>query len=133
MSLWQLMRAWVRFITLVIRGEGRAWVAVCEAGVYQPDQLPSISGEHWVGIGSAWGLHEVSLNRQYRHNIVSMVTEVVPQASAMIQLAEPVFEKGDAKSANQARPIYIRNKVALTTKVRELGLRLWVLLHSLKC
>lgn len=106
------------------RRHGSSWEAECEAGVYQPEKLPSVSGQDWVGVGNAWTMYEMSLNRQYCDNIVSIMTEVVPQASTMIQLAEPIFEKGEAKNANLARPIYIRNRVALTTKEREQGLRL---------
>lgn len=100
------------------------WVADCEAGVYPPDQLPPITGQDWVGIGNAWAMYESSLNRQYCQNVVNILTDVTPEASAMIQLAKPIFASGKASQASEARPIYIRNRVALTTKEREQGMRL---------
>ena len=49
---------------------------------------------------------------------------ITPTAEAILQLVKPTFEAGLAKSASEAAPIYIRNRVALTTIEREQGLRL---------
>ena len=49
---------------------------------------------------------------------------MTPTAQAILQLAAPTFRAGNAKPASEAAPIYIRNRVALTTLEREQGQRL---------
>jgi tRNA threonylcarbamoyladenosine biosynthesis protein TsaB len=50
--------------------------------------------------------------------------QLLPTASAILALAQPIFACGEAKSASEAMPIYIRNRVALKTSERDQGLRL---------
>ncbi len=52
------------------------------------------------------------------------MAEVTPTADAILKLATPTFLAGLAKPASEAAPIYIRNRVALTTIEREQGQRL---------
>ncbi len=43
---------------------------------------------------------------------------VLPEALDTLALALPVFERGEAQPAEEARPVYLRNKVALTEQER---------------
>lgn len=104
--------------------EGGNWGAVHEAGVYKPNEVPEVEGDGWVGIGTAWQVYDEVLSEHYKNNVVGKRPEMTPSAEAIIALATPIFKAGQAKPASEAKPIYIRNRVALTSKEREQGMRL---------
>lgn len=87
--------------------------------------LPVITQEKiWVGAGSGWGIYGEILAAIYVGNLANTLAKVTPTAEAILQLAKPIFAAGEAKPASEAAPIYIRNRVALTTQQREAGQRL---------
>lgn len=100
------------------------WAEVHAAGVYKPGNVPAVEGEGWIGVGTAWGVYDDVLSQQYEANVMSKLPNMTPSAEAIMALAMPDFEAGLAKPASEARPVYIRNRVALTSKEREQGLRL---------
>lgn len=100
------------------------WQPVCAPGLYKPDAVPAIAGVGWVGAGSGWQTYAETLSAQYDAQLAQVLPQLLPQATAMLQLAQPVFASGDALNAGDAMPIYIRNRVALKTAEREQGLRL---------
>jgi len=100
------------------------WQVVHDAGVYKPDALPLVDGAGWTGVGTAWQVYDALLQQQYQANLLNTLSDRTPAAEAIMSLAKPVFAAGQAKPASEARPIYIRNRVALTSKEREQGLRL---------
>jgi len=104
--------------------QGSAWVEVHAAGVYKPEDVPAVVGDGWTGVGTAWHVYDDVLSQHYQDNIDSKRPDLTPAASAILTLARPDFEAGLAKPASEARPVYIRNRVALTSKEREQGLRL---------
>lgn len=108
----------------VYEREENVWVERCAAGVYKPDNVPEVDGPGWTGIGTAWQVYDTLLTQQYEGQLINKVPEARPSAAAILRLALPIFEAGLAKPASEARPIYIRNRVALTSKEREQGLRL---------
>lgn len=108
----------------VYQKEGEGWREVHAAGVYKPNEVPIVEGSGWVGVGTAWKVYGEALSQQYQHNIVSIHPEMTPMAGSIIALASPLFEAGLVGQASDAKPIYIRNRVALTSKEREQGQRL---------
>ena len=100
------------------------WQAVIEPGLYKPDGVPVIQGADWVGAGSGWQTYAEQLSAIYNEQLLAIQPTLLPTASAIIRLAQPIFKSGNAKSASEAMPIYIRNRVALKTVEREQGLRL---------
>ncbi|MDO9206255.1 tRNA (adenosine(37)-N6)-threonylcarbamoyltransferase complex dimerization subunit type 1 TsaB [Methylotenera sp.] len=100
------------------------WEAVIEPGLYKPDAVPAVIGDDWAGVGSGWQTYGDILSDAYRGQIQSTQPALLPIASAVLALAQPIFESGEAKTAEEAMPIYIRNRVALKTAEREQGLRL---------
>lgn len=100
------------------------WQAVIEPGLYKPDAVPAVQGADWVGAGSGWQTYGEQLSGIYAEQLASMQPALLPSACAILQLAQPIFARGEAKPAHDAMPIYIRNRVALKTAEREQGLRL---------
>lgn len=103
---------------------GNEWIEVHAAGVYKPDAVPKVEGRGWVGVGSAWKVYDELLSQQYQNNVINKLPEMTPAAKAILALATPIFEAGLARPASEAKPVYIRNRVALTSQEREQGLRL---------
>ena len=114
--------------------ENGKWLAQSATTVCKPEAspmlAPSISSINtWVGVGSGWAVYGDILSNIYAENLVKTLPndlhyEVTPSAKAILQLAAPIFAAGEAKPASEAMPIYIRNRVALTTIEREAGQRL---------
>jgi tRNA threonylcarbamoyladenosine biosynthesis protein TsaB len=101
-----------------------AWVEVLATTVCKPELVPTISGQNWVAAGSGWAAYSEILQQAYAHNIAQILPDITPAATAVLSLAKPMFVAGLAKPASEAAPIYIRNRVALTTQERAQGLRL---------
>ena len=99
------------------------WIEQSEAKVCKPEAAPVLAGS-WVGAGSGWSVYGEILSSIYAQNITKIMVEITPTAEAILQLAKPTFAAGLAKPASEAMPIYIRNRVALTTLEREAGQRL---------
>lgn len=106
-----------------IRKDGD-WTEMCAAGVYKPQDVPAVEGDDWVGVGTAWKVYDETLREKYQQQVSKTLSKMTPKAEAIMRLAMPIFARGEAVSASKAAPIYIRNRVALTSKEREQGLRL---------
>ena len=103
-----------------INGE---WAEQSATKVCRPEAAPLLLGS-WVGVGSGWAVYGEVLNKIYVQNLTKTLSNISPKAEAILKIATPVFKAGLAKSASEAAPIYIRNRVALTTAERESGQRL---------
>ncbi|WP_036302085.1 tRNA (adenosine(37)-N6)-threonylcarbamoyltransferase complex dimerization subunit type 1 TsaB [Methylotenera sp. L2L1] len=100
------------------------WQAVIEPGLYKPDAVPAVVGDDWAGVGSGWQTYGEVLADAYRGQVQTTQPALLPIASAVLALAQPMLASGEANTAEHAMPIYIRNRVALKTAEREQGLRL---------
>ena len=103
-----------------INGE---WIEQSNIIVCKPEASPVLEGV-WVGVGSGWAAYDDILNSIYAKNVTKTLPNITPSAEAILKLATPIFAAGLAKPASEAAPIYVRNRVALTTIEREQGLRL---------
>ncbi len=108
--------------------ENGNWLVVSETRVCKPQAAPALEGNDWVGVGSGWAAYSDVLAQIYANNLSQALTnflaDITPTAEAILRLVQTVFESGQARPAMEAMPIYIRNRVALTTLEREQGLRL---------
>ncbi len=100
------------------------WQIVLAPGLYKPELVPAVQGHGWVGAGSGWQTYTEQLSLMYGEQLQAIQAQLLPTASAILRLAQPIFAKGEAKAADEAMPIYIRNRIALKTAEREQGLRL---------
>jgi tRNA threonylcarbamoyladenosine biosynthesis protein TsaB len=103
--------------------ENGVWVEQSVTKVCKPEAAPVLEGA-WVGVGSGWAVYAEVLSKIYAKNLTKTLPNITPTAEAILQLATPIFAAGEAKPASEAAPIYIRNRVALTTLERAEGLRL---------
>lgn len=107
--------------------ENGSWLEISATKVCKPQAAPLLEGNDWVGVGSGWAAYGEVLTQLYANNLSRpscFIADITPTAEAVLRLARPIFEAGQAKPAIEAMPIYIRNRVALTTLEREQGLRL---------
>jgi tRNA threonylcarbamoyladenosine biosynthesis protein TsaB len=94
------------------------WYALCEPGLYLPQDAPPVGGSGWLGVGSGFQAHGDQLRAHYAAQLAGVDAQAVPQAGAIAQLALPLFVAGDGMDAAAALPLYLRDKVALKTSER---------------
>tara|TARA_B100001105_G_scaffold248176_1_gene233642 strand:+ start:383 stop:1009 length:627 start_codon:yes stop_codon:yes gene_type:complete len=77
-------------------------------GLFDPDAVPELDGDDWLLAGSG---------AVYREQIAARVrlaevdAEVAPRAGAVARLALPMVEQGRTVPAEQAQPVYLRDRV----------------------
>lgn len=101
-----------------------SWVEISATAVCKPEAAPALEGGNWTGAGSGWAVYGEVLSKIYAKNLSQILPDITPTAEAILQLGLPAFAAGNAKPASEAAPIYIRNRIALTTQEREQGQRL---------
>ncbi len=80
-------------------------------------QVPPALG--WDVIGSGWGVYAEAIRSRLGAEPRSAHGERYPQATAIARLAAPQFDAGRGVVAELALPVYLRDRVALTTSERE--------------
>lgn len=98
-----------------------AWQEISAPIVCKPQAVPEIEGAGWVGAGSGWAVFGEVLSATYAAQLQQILPEVLPEASAMLRLAQPLFAAGSTQLAHEAAPLYVRNRVALTAAERAQG------------
>ena len=104
-----------------------AWRTVIEPCLCTAQSAPAVAGSGWFGCGSGFALDSPTptpppegegLKVRYGAQLCGVAAQAVPQAAAIARLAVPEFAQGHAVDAAQALPLYLRDKVALTTRER---------------
>lgn len=96
-------------------GEG-VMQAVSEELVVAPQQLPRLEGDNWYGIGSGWQAYRDELTEVQSGIIVESRGEYFPHARDVATLAAAAYKRGEAVTAEQALPRYLRDQVAQVAK-----------------
>ncbi|HEX5091942.1 MAG TPA: tRNA (adenosine(37)-N6)-threonylcarbamoyltransferase complex dimerization subunit type 1 TsaB [Burkholderiales bacterium] len=87
------------------------WREVIPAQCVAPAQAPRPAGDGWVGCGNGFAAYgDLGFAQVY--------PEVHPGAPAVARLAAPRLASGEGVDAARAAPVYLRDKVALTTEER---------------
>ena len=82
---------------------------VCAPGLLE---LPAALCEHdWLAVGSGLVMHD-ELPESVRASLALQLPEPQPDAEAMVMLAAQAYARGEAVSAVEAQPVYLRNEVA---------------------
>ena len=88
-----------------------------EIGVYSPQAAPIPESGGWLACGN--GLTAFPLLRERLSPVVvAWQPELMPSAEAVVRLAAPRLEAGEAIDAADAAPLYVRDKVAKTVAER---------------
>ena len=95
-----------------------AWHAVHEPSVCAPGAAPELHGGGWLGCGDGFTAYREALEAHYAGQLSAIDAAHVPHAREIAQLAVPLFESGETLAAEQAAPVYLREKVALRTDER---------------
>lgn len=108
--------------------ENEGWRTVIEPCLCKADDAPDVEGEGWFGVGSGFMVSSPAtspspegggeLARRYFKHLSTVDAQAVPQAGAVVRLAAVEFSRGNALDAALALPLYLRDKVALTTRER---------------
>ena len=90
--------------------DGR-WREVIPAQCVAPERAPRPPGTGWLGCGSGFAAYgDMGFDRVY--------PEIHPGAAAVARLAAPRLAAGEGVDAARIAPVYLRDKVALTTQER---------------
>lgn len=95
------------------RRNGGQWEEVVPPNVCKADSAPLLEGDDWVGCGSGFAVYGDALAARYQGQLSRVEPEVYPHAREVARLAAPVFAAGLGVPAEQAAPLYVRDKVAL--------------------
>ncbi len=90
--------------------------AVSEERVCAPEQAAEGPLDGWHGVGN--GFVRFDALAAYSDVLTTVHGEVVPTAAAVAQLAEAWLRDHEALPAEQAQPVYLRDKVALKISER---------------
>jgi tRNA threonylcarbamoyladenosine biosynthesis protein TsaB len=96
---------------------GDDWDEIIAPRLVDATMLPPLPGRQWAATGSGFG-RLAWLRDAYRDTVVMRFEGDLPRAGAVARLAARRFARGAAISAEQAAPLYLRDKVALTTEER---------------
>ncbi len=91
--------------------QGARWREVIAAQCVPPARAPRPPGAGWIGCGSGFAAYgDMGFERVY--------PEIHPGATAVARLAAPRLAAGEGVDAARIAPVYLRDKVALTTQER---------------
>ncbi len=96
---------------------GHDWDEVFAPRLADVASLPALPGRQWAATGS--GFERLPwLCDAYRDSVQMRFTGDLPRAGAVARLAVRRFALGGAVAAEDAAPLYLREKVALTSEER---------------
>jgi tRNA threonylcarbamoyladenosine biosynthesis protein TsaB len=96
---------------------GDDWDEVIAPRLADADTLPPLPGRSWAATGSGFARH-AWLREAYRESIEMRFEGDLPRAGAVARIAARRFGRGAGVPAEKAAPLYLRDKVALTTAER---------------
>jgi tRNA threonylcarbamoyladenosine biosynthesis protein TsaB len=103
--------------------EGGRWRTVNEPEAARPSAVRTLPGRDWTAVGPGFAVYPDLTNR-LEPALERRDEDIVPGAVAIGMLALPRFAAGEGVAAQDAAPLYIRQRVALTVAERASGLRL---------
>jgi tRNA threonylcarbamoyladenosine biosynthesis protein TsaB len=94
------------------RRDGR-WIEMSAPALCSPETAPIVAGEGWLGCGSGFDLYRERLEARLGARLAGVAMGVHPHAREIAALGAAVFAAGAGVPAEQALPLYVRDKVAL--------------------
>lgn len=96
---------------------GEDWDEVIAPRLVEAGAAPPLPGRSWVATGSGFDAHPW-LRDSYRDWIATRLEGDLPRAGAIARIATRRFVRGAGVPAERAAPLYLREKVALTSEER---------------
>jgi tRNA threonylcarbamoyladenosine biosynthesis protein TsaB len=96
---------------------GDEWDEIIAPRLADGHSLPPLPGRRWAATGSGFDRHPW-LRDAYRDSVEMRFEGDLPRAGAVARLAARRFARGAGIAAEDAAPLYLRDKVALTTEER---------------
>ncbi len=96
---------------------GDDWDEVLAPRLADGRSLPPLPGRRWAATGSGFDRHPW-LREAYRDSVEMRFEGDLPRAGAVARIAARRFARGAGIAAADAAPLYLRDKVALTTEER---------------
>ncbi|WP_428606966.1 tRNA (adenosine(37)-N6)-threonylcarbamoyltransferase complex dimerization subunit type 1 TsaB [Sedimenticola sp.] len=87
-------------------------VACVDDEVAAPDRVTQPSGYGWQGVGAGWNSYRPLLEQRLGNAVVSVEGDLLCSAHDVASLAVAALANGEAVAAEQAAPVYLRDKVA---------------------
>ncbi len=91
---------------------------VLQPVVCPPEQAPLPPEGDWCGGGDGFAAYQETLSRRLGAALTEVQPAAMASAAAVARLAAPRLARGEGVDAALAAPIYVRDKVALTTAER---------------
>ncbi len=95
------------------RRDGGQWAEIAAPSVGPAQSAPMLEGDGWFGCGSGFAVYADALAKRYGGQLDGVAAGLHPHARSIARLAAPVLAAGGGLPAEQAAPIYVRDKVAL--------------------
>ena len=92
---------------------GALWHAAHEPSLCAPAAAPELPGDAWLACGSGFSVYRDVLEQRYAGKLSAIDLARYPHARDIAALAAPRFAAGHGVSAQEAVPVYLRDKVAL--------------------
>ena len=96
---------------------GEDWDEIVAPRLADAATLPTLPGRRWAASGSGFDRHPW-LRDAYRDSVEMRFEGDLPRAGAVARIAARRFARTGGIAAEQAAPLYLRDKVALTTEER---------------
>lgn len=97
---------------------GTGWRTVQSPGVYPPAAVPLPPDGEWHGCGNGFAVYRDTLLQRLGRRVTKIDASVHARAHEIARLAALRLERGEARDATDAVPLYVRDKVALKTHER---------------
>lgn len=97
---------------------GAGWRCVVAPTLCKVADAPDLAGDEWTGCGSAFAAHGAALRARYGARLRTVRAEVFAHAREIAAIGARVLAAGGGVDAEQAAPLYVRDKVALTVAER---------------
>ncbi len=85
---------------------------VLAEAVAAPGEVEAPPGTGWCGIGTGWETHGPALAERLGGALAVDLGRALPDARDMLPLAQAAHKRGEAVTAAEALPVYLRDRVA---------------------
>jgi tRNA threonylcarbamoyladenosine biosynthesis protein TsaB len=92
---------------------GANWIETSAPALCSPETAPIVAGEGWIGCGSGFDLYRERLAARLGERLSGVAMGIYPHAREIVTLGAALLAAGAGVPAEQAVPLYVRDKVAL--------------------